>query len=163
VQPIDSLKPICFDHSSAYVRIIIIIKARVTAKNRLKEVVQCVGRWTGERYAPPGEGRHVTRGPPPPNTPLGGWTPHAPTTAREVKKQSISAARRSYQTAWPDRECVPLLVGPPNCGSLSAGVHIDAYAQPTADLSLDRLLPCVVKLNKASKQRSTNWDFNQCQ
>ena len=42
--------------------------------------------------------RHVTRGPPP-TTPLGGWSPHVPYTAREARKRAQVASGCSHQIA----------------------------------------------------------------
>jgi hypothetical protein len=47
--------------------------------------------------------RHVTRGPPP-TTPLGGWSPPAPTTAREAKKWPSAAPRCPNQNQKPNQK-----------------------------------------------------------
>ena len=47
--------------------------------------------------------RHVTRGPPP-TTPLGGWSPQAPTTAREAKKRPSAAPRCPNQNQKPNQK-----------------------------------------------------------
>ena len=45
----------------------------------------------------------MTRGPPP-TTPLGGWSPQAPTTAREAKKRPSAAPRCPNQNQKPNQK-----------------------------------------------------------
>jgi hypothetical protein len=59
----------------------------------------------GQRSAPHRRGHHrVTRGGPPPTTPLGGWSPQVPTTAREAKTRPSSAPGCSHQNQNPNQK-----------------------------------------------------------
>jgi hypothetical protein len=65
----------------------------------------CVARpeYEGRSYHSGAWCRHVTRGPPP-TTPLGGWSPQAPTTAREAKKRPSAAPRCPNQNQKPNKK-----------------------------------------------------------